>query len=126
MSQLPQCRNFVSALDNLAMSKKRKVMRIAEDNKLDEALYLWFIQRRSQGMPISGPILCEKALQLYNKLHEGEGESVSPFTASRGWLWRFCGRHGLRQLSVQGEKLSADSATPDPFKKQLQEIRNGT
>ena len=72
-------------------------------------------------MPISGSILCEKAMQLYNKLHEGEGESVSSFTASRGWLWRFC---GLRQLSVQREKVSADSAAPDPFKKQLQEIMN--
>ena len=30
-----------------------------------------------------------------------------------------CIRQGMRQLSVQGEKLSADSTTPDPFKQTL-------
>ena len=44
------------------MSKKgRKVMRLADDDKLDEAVYLWFTQKRSQDMPVSGPVLWEKA-----------------------------------------------------------------
>ncbi|KAK9744533.1 CENP-B N-terminal DNA-binding domain [Popillia japonica] len=42
-------------------SKKRKTMRTAKDATLDDAVFLWFTQRRSVGEPISGPLLCEKA-----------------------------------------------------------------
>ena len=111
---------YASTMESLSYSKKkRKIMRMAADDKLDEALYLWFVQKRSQGMPISGPVLCEKATQLNSKIH---GDSAPDFKASKGWLWRFCNRHGMRQLSIQGEKLSSDMTAPDPFKKELQTL----
>ena len=114
-------RSFALTMENTAISTKgRKVMRICDDDKLDEAVYLWFVQKRSQDMPVSGPILCEKASELHSQLHEGE--SVPPFQASRGWLWRFCQRHGIRQLSLQGEKVSSDLSAIEPFKKELQEL----
>lgn len=56
-------------------------------------------------------MLCEKALDLCKKLH---GEAAA-FNASDGWKWRFCKRHGIRQLSLQGEKLSADRDAADTF-----------
>ncbi len=68
-------------------------------------------------MHVSGPILCEKATQLHNmKINE---DSPPEFKASKGWLWRFCSRHGMRQLCISGEKLSSDNTAPDPFKKEL-------
>ena len=74
-------------MDSMEVSKKGcKVMRLAHDVQLDKAVYLWFTQRLSQNMPISGPVLCEKAVQLYKTLHKGE--ALPPFQASRGWLWR--------------------------------------
>ena len=98
-------RSFASTMDSMAMNKKvRKVMRLAYDDRLDEAVYLWFTQKRSQDIPVSGPVLCEKAAQLHEQLHEGE--SMPPFQASRCWLWRFYQRHGIRRLSLQGEKVS--------------------
>ena len=104
-------------MDNLlAMSKKRKVMRLADDDKLDQALYLWFVHKRGQNLPG----LCEKAMLMLAQIHAGE--SAPPFQASRGWLWRFCNHHGIRRLSLQGEKLSSDTAAVEPFKKQLQEF----
>ena len=102
------------------MSGSRKVMRLAKDEQLDQALYLWFVQQRSVGMPISGPILREKAKQLNEQLHAEEA-TTPPFSASSGWLWRFCNRHGIRGLSLQREKLSADTEVPESFKKQLQD-----
>jgi len=111
---------YASTMDSLSFCKKgRKIMRMAADDKLDEALYLWFVQKRSQGMPVSGPILCAKASLLHAKMN---GDSAPEFKASRGWLWRFCNRHGMRQLSIQGEKLSSDTVAPDPFKKELQNL----
>ncbi|GFV98622.1 jerky-like protein [Trichonephila clavipes] len=49
-------------------SKKRKTMREANDVVFDRAFCLWFSQRRIKGDPISGPLLCEKALELNEKL----------------------------------------------------------
>ena len=111
-------RSFVSTMESLSVSsKERKIMRLADDEKVDEAVYLWYIQKRSQGIPITGPILREKAQLFYQQLH-GDSSS-STFQASTGWQWRFCQRHGIRQLSLQGEKLSADLDAPDPFREKL-------
>ena len=43
---------------------KRKSLKLADDEQLDKALYAWFIQQRSTGTPISGPLLQEKAKHL--------------------------------------------------------------
>ena len=59
-------------------------------------------------MPISGMILCEKTKQFNEQLHAQEATAPS-FTASSGWLWHFCNRHGIRGLRLQGEKLSVDT-----------------
>jgi len=55
-----------------------------------------------EDVPIS--ILQEKAVQLYKKMYR----EASEFAGSTGWEWRFCKRHGICNLSLQGEKLSAD------------------
>ena len=47
---------------------------------------------------------------------------MPPFQTSKGWLWRFCQRHGIRQLSLQGEKVSSDTSNVEPFKEELQEL----
>lgn len=100
------------------MNKKaRKVMRKADNDQLDEAVFLWFVQKRSQGIPVSGLLLREKAVQLHAQMYAGE--STPPFKASLGWLWRFCSCHGVTQLSLQGEKLYSDSSALEPFKKDL-------
>ena len=65
--------------------------------------------------------LCEKTKQFNEQLHAQEATAPS-FTASSGWLWRFCNRHGIHGLRLQGEKLSADTEAPEPFKKELQDI----
>ena len=47
---------------------------------------------------------------------------MEEFIASSGWLWRFCKRHNNRQLSLQGEKLSADRPAADNFIPDFQEF----
>lgn len=101
---------FRSDMVSMGMSRDAKVMKLGDDQRLDQAVYIWFKQKRMEGVPISGPMLCEKALEL-NKCLNGE----SKFSASEGWKWRFCKRHGIRNLSVEGEKLSADKDGADGF-----------
>ena len=53
-------------------------------------------------------------MQFHEKLCEARGESRE-FVASNGWLWRFSQRHGIRQLLMQGEKLSSDVPAATDF-----------
>ena len=96
--------NFKRKVTDMGMNKKVKIMKLGDDMKHDEAVCIWLKQKCMEGTPISGPILCEKAIQLHQRMYGEE----SKFQASSGWQWRFCKRHGIRNLSLQGEKLSAD------------------
>eukprot|EP00102_Acyrthosiphon_pisum_P019793 XP_016657003.1 PREDICTED: jerky protein homolog-like [Acyrthosiphon pisum] len=73
--------SFISCAEVLA--KKRKTMKNSSLSDMESALFEWFKQKRIEGIPISGPIVCEKA------------------------KW-FKTRHGIRQLDIQGESLSGD------------------
>ena len=75
---------FSSKMVEMGMSRKATVMKLGDDDKLDQAVYLWFKQKRVEGVPISGPMLSAKALQLSKGLH---GETT--FTASEEWRWSF-------------------------------------
>lgn len=104
-------KDYASKLDSQDGSSKRKTMKLAENQELESAMYAWFIHMRSQGQPINGPIICEKAL-IMNKLLNGD----DAFKATTGWLQRFKSRHGIRELDIQGEKLSADVPAAERFK----------
>ncbi|XP_046629071.1 jerky protein homolog-like [Neodiprion virginianus] len=109
--------SFVSTSDGEHGAQKRKALKSAQNPVLDKALSEWFTQTRSLGQPISGPILCEKALDLNNRI----GGS-SDFKASSGFLKNFKTRHGIRELQVQGETLSADSEAAEKFKQNFATI----
>ena len=108
---------YVSTMETSSGAKKRRTMKKEGYEDVEKTTYLWFLQERSRGTPISGPIITEKALQFYRRLH-GEA-SASDFKASQGWLDRFKRRHGIRQLRVVGEKLSADVQSIQPFIEKL-------
>lgn len=105
----PTLLNFVSLLENEDGSSSRKSMKAATNKNLDVVVFKWFLQQRSMGNPISGPILCEKAKILAQKL------GCSSFKASNSWLRNFKCRHGVRELDLSGEKLSADSKAAEDF-----------
>lgn len=93
-------------------------MKKATNEVLDTALYLWFVQKRSEGIPMSGPIIAEKALFFNAKLN-GDPE----LKASSGWLDNFKSRHGVRELNIEGEKLGAASVeTVNAFKIKFQKM----
>ena len=73
--------------------KKRCIVKEAYFEKLDKALYTWFIQQRSKGAPVSGPLLQEKALQMFKILYPDK--YADSFKGSSGWLHKFSCRHGV-------------------------------
>ena len=66
--------------------RRRKNDESSQDKKLDEAVAIRFMQKHSEGVPISGPILMVKALQFHTKLYPDGAEQ---FKASTGWLKSF-------------------------------------
>ncbi|XP_044578510.1 tigger transposable element-derived protein 2-like [Cotesia glomerata] len=71
---------------------------------LDEILFAWLCQNRQLGLPLSGPYICEMALEV-NRIIGG----IHHFKASQGWLSSFKKRHGMKRSKVLGEKLSIDT-----------------
>lgn len=97
--------------------KKCKMMKTAVNDKVNEALFLWFTQCRSKGLPVTGPILQEKALQFNKKIG-----SDPNFKASEGWLEKWKNRYGVRKLHISGEKLSANENAVGEFKTFLHKL----
>ncbi|XP_054720160.1 jerky protein homolog-like [Uloborus diversus] len=98
-------------------AKFRKTMKLADHTDLDATLYKWFVQKRCEGIPLSGPMIQEKALILNSKLGGSDD-----FKASSGWLEKFKIRHGIRQLNIEGEKLSGNVAAVDSFVAKIEDL----
>ena len=72
------------------------------DLQTEQAVYLWFKQKRLLGQTVSCLLLQEKARLIYTKLTQKED-----FLASNGWLEKFKKRHGIKTLTTCGERVSA-------------------
>ncbi|KAH8008844.1 hypothetical protein HPB51_005891 [Rhipicephalus microplus] len=87
----------------LAPSRKR--LRLGNFQEVDAAVLTWFKDARSQNVPVSGPMLQEKAWQFADAL------DITGFEASAGWLHRFRERNGISWQVVSGEEKAADAAS---------------
>ena len=85
---------FVRSTMSMKIIENRCTLKKSRFSQVDEATYLWFLQERERGTPLSGPIIREKARQLHEKFQEKNLE----FVASEGWFSRWRQRHGLRHL----------------------------
>ena len=103
-----------------------KVMKLGKDAELEMAVYVLFRQKREEWIPITRAIVQAKVLELHTRLHESQGDGVdeipAQFAVSAGWLWRFCWCHNIRQLALQGEKLSADEPPAESFIPEFQKF----
>ena len=54
----------------LISTKQAKVMKVSDDRRLGQAVFLWFTQKRSEGVSISDSFLCEKAIELSRRRNE--------------------------------------------------------
>lgn len=86
---------------------------------INDVVWKWFNTARSKGIPISGPIIQEKALQFATQLN------IPDFKASNGWLDRWRTRYSVSAFKVSGESASVDQTTVDQYRTRLPEIVNG-
>ena len=90
---------IIKAVEYSNRSSTKKYDRKSPWEKVDEALYKWFVLARANGIPVSGHILLEKGMQ-YGRTIYGEG-----FQISESWIDRWKGRRGIGSKHISGESL---------------------
>ena len=70
----------------------------------------WFQEATSHNLPISGPILEEKAKKLATALEKPD------FRVTNGWMWRWKARNGIVYKRYHGESQSADTTSAGVWK----------
>nr|XP_045611295.1 tigger transposable element-derived protein 7-like [Procambarus clarkii] len=110
--QKDDIRKFLASSDSGALNKRKTIKGSANTN-LDKAVYKWFNQERSVGMPLGGDAIKTAADKFAQKMN------IPDFRASEGWLQRFKNRHNIKNRKVCGESLSADTDSVEPFKRKL-------
>jgi hypothetical protein len=83
--------------------------------KVNTLMWQWFQTARSQGIPVSGPMLQEKALVYAKDLELSDDD----FKASNGWLSRFRQRHYINFASVCGKGGSVPQEKIDDWIQRL-------
>jgi hypothetical protein len=95
---------IVSAFGKNGSQIKR--LRKPEQSDMDEALLKWFKQKRSENVPVSGPLLMSKAEELAKLLNDKD------FMCTTGWIDRFklhhicCGKVSSEARAVNCEKTA--------------------
>lgn len=82
---------------------KLKRIRAAEYPEVEKCLCTWIKQVRNNNIPISGPMIKEKAQEFASKLH------IDNFSGSNGWLEGFKKRNDIAFKNVCGESNSVDN-----------------
>jgi len=111
-------------LSDYASNCNKGIKRKQKDDggqKIDELVFEWFTVQRSKNIPISGPILQEKARQFAEQLGYLPGE----FKGSNGWLEKFRTRHAISSHVISGESTSVDNSTVEEWSKRLLTIIDG-
>ncbi|KAM6215423.1 jerky protein homolog [Rhynchocyon petersi] len=105
-----QLLRFFAHSDSSQALARRRTLHTPKLQQLDRVLYEWFLVKRAEGVPVSGPMLVEKAKDFYEQMQLRE-----PCVFSGGWLWRFKARHGIRKLDACSEKPVVDRQAAEQF-----------
>lgn len=87
---------------NQSPQRKRVCIRTDRSVELDKSVFEWFSRKRALNLPVSGPLLQEKARDLAEKL------GITDFKASNGWLEKFKSCHNISFQTICGERGSVD------------------
>lgn len=95
---------------------QRKKQKVGKFDKLEKVLVEWLHQARALKLPISGPIICEKARKIAESLQ------IADFNASNGWIDRFKNRHGIVYRQISGESETVVQQDVDTWMATLPEL----
>jgi len=106
---LSKRRDYETAFKQNMNGSRKRVKCTSPNEELNTVLWDWYAKITSSNVPASGPLIQDKISQLAVKLNNNK------FKASNGWLYRFCQRHDIRQITFQREG-GVDKHIVDSFK----------
>ena len=101
-----------------SLNRKRK-MRKTGNEEINELLLKWFTDCTARRIPVTGPLMKEKALQFASQL------SNEDFKASNGWLDSFVKRNNIKFGKLHGEAGDVADETVADWKSKLTELCAG-
>lgn len=91
-------------------TQNRQILKSGESTKMENALFAWFLPKRTRHTPISGEHIVEIIKVLYQKIYI-KGILNDNFRTRSGWLNNFKKKIEIRVLSISREKLSSNEPT---------------
>lgn len=85
-----------------ADSSRKVKFRKSEFGAINDVVYNWFCAARAKNIPISGPLIQRKAIEVSQEL------KIENFKASNGWLEKFRARHSISHRVISGESNDVD------------------
>lgn len=106
---------------NASNESKRslKRSRISQFVDINDLLYDWYLMAVRKNMYPDGPILCQQAKEIAERL------GITTFKASNGWLEKWKARHNIKRMVVCGESGEVKGETVESWKERLPEILQG-
>lgn len=101
---------FYAKSDSPKLMKDRKTLHNSKNKDLDEVLMEWIRQRRAEKIPLNRALIMEQAKVFHKHMELETGCDYSS-----GWFNKFKKRHGLKILSISGDKASADVESAEDF-----------
>ena len=107
ISRISKTKEQITDMYKTTANPSRKRQREATCEDVSEALLRWFKQARSKEVPVSGPMLHEKAISLGKEL------GLTDFNPSLSWVQRWRQRKGIVFKKQHGEKQDHDAVGAD-------------
>jgi len=86
---------------------------------IDTVIFQWYLHARVNNIPISGPVLKEKALELASEV------GLNEFKASNGWLQKFKDRHQISYKNINANPTSLKECVITEWLNNVKEIIKG-
>jgi hypothetical protein len=101
------------------LPKTAKRTRQTEHPEVTEMIDLWVSKAMFDGILLTGEVLRQKWTKFAELVGIPQDERLN---LSNGWLTRYTGRNGLKELKRHGEAGSANSETVEKKRERIQEL----
>ena len=108
---------FTADKENQGSARKR-ICVCSEHEELDQLVWQWFQKAQGMNLPISGPLIQERARTYSRSLN-------LEFKGSNGWLQRFQDRHNIHICVISGVAGAVDKNTVDEWEQRLHDLLSG-
>lgn len=88
---------------------KKKNMKTTPHEKLEEALFTWFMDRRAKNVPLTGDVVQQKVCGFVRLL------GYDKFKTSRSWRSRFQERYSIVRKVLSGQSASVNKVGADDW-----------